>query len=105
MIPVVMSVLERAVSMTKAAMSTVGSASVDRDAVVVVVVGGSCGGGVEGLWPKREANGMDRRAEDDVGAPRAPGRGGRGGFVAREGTGSAALNAETVNDGYDDSGG
>lgn len=48
---------------------------------------------------------MDSRAEDDVGAPRIPGRGGRGGFVAREGSGSPALNAEIVNEGYDDSGG
>lgn len=35
--------------MTKAETSMIVSASVDEDAVVVVVVGGNCGGGVEGL--------------------------------------------------------
>ena len=75
------------------------STSVDVGAVVVVaVVGGSEGGGVEGLWPKRDAN-VDRRADEDACAPRAPGRGGRGGLVAREGSGSVGLNPETVHEG------
>ena len=82
------------------------SVSVDMGAVVVVGGGGGGGGGggegrgggVEGLWPNKVAN-VDKRAADGVGAPRTPGRGGRGGFVARGGSGSVALNAETVNEG------
>lgn len=104
MIPVATSVLEMVESMTKAEMSMTGSlVSVGGSTVVVVAaaVGGGAGGGgggVEGLWPKRDANGMSR-VEEDVDAPRAPGRGGSGGLVGLEGSGSAGLNAETVNEG------
>ena len=42
---------------------------------------------------------MGRRAEGCVDAPRRPGRGGRGGFVARPGSGNVALNPDTVNEG------
>ena len=70
-----MSVLERMVSMTKTGMSMVESTSVD-------------GGGVQGLWAKKDTSGMESRAEDDAGAPRTPGRGGRGDLVALVGSGS-----------------
>ena len=46
--------------------------SVDVDTAVVVE---GIGGNVESLWPKREANGVGRRAEDCVGVLRRLGRG------------------------------
>ena len=95
-----MSVLERTVSMTKTGMSMVESTSVDGGAFVVVIVAVVVGGGgVEGLWAKKDTSDIESRAEDDAGAPRTPGRGGRGGLVALAGSGSEELNAETVNEG------
>ena len=90
---VAMSALDRTVSMTRAGISMVASVSVGG-----AVAGAVVGGGVEGLPPKKDMTDAERRTED-AGEPRAPGRGGRGGLVALQGSGSAGLNAETVNEG------